>query len=178
MSNLFAPGLSRRERRALRYRPKAIAHHMKLNVWTLEKRERAIETRTFSQDGEEFTLTLRPPDVADLARAAEVAQQLKEDYITGSSIRPAIPFPGDVKVSEALFLLAATAAEMQCPENPADRYDPEELVRLGDKLPEAWAEAQQWIAAKQRAWGKSRGERPEPAGSAGPRGSDAPCPAP
>jgi hypothetical protein len=178
MSNPSAPGLSRRERRALRHQRKAIGHLAKLNVFTLAKRERAIETRTFREDGEEFTLTLRTPDLADLARAAEVAQQLEEDYLTGAAGRPPIPFPGDVKVSKALFLLAATAAEMQCPESAADRYEPEELVQLADKLPEAWAEAQEWIGAKQRAWEKRRGERPEPARDAGQSGAPAPSPAP
>jgi hypothetical protein len=151
---------------------------MKLNVWTLEKRERLAETRAFEQDGISFMLTLRPPDVADLARASEVATRMKEDFITGGDGRPACEFPGDVKVSEALFLLAATAAEMQCPENPADRYEPEELVQLADKLPEAWAEAQQWISTLQRAWEKRRGERAEPARAADASGAPAPSPAP
>jgi hypothetical protein len=173
MTNPRMLGLSRRERRALQFRAREIGHLAKLDVFSLQRRERQAQTRTFEQDGVSFTLTLRPPDVADLARAAEVAQRMKEDFITGSEARPACEFPGGVKVSEALFLLAATAAEMQCPENRADRYEPEELIQIADKLPEAWAEAQAWIGSLQRSWEKRRGERPASPGSADQGSADA-----
>jgi hypothetical protein len=146
----------------------------KLDTFALNRRERPSQSRTFEQDGVSFTLTLRAPDVADLARAAEVAARMKEDFITGSDLRPPCEFPDGVKVSEGLFLLAATAAEMQCPENRADRYEPEELIQLSDKLPEAWAEAHIWISGLQRSWETRRGERKEPARGGGTSGHDAP----
>ncbi len=149
-------------RRALKYRKGAIAHLARLDVWSLEKRQRPAETRTFTQDGISFTLTIRRPDTADYAAADEQARELVERHITGVDGIPAVPFPGGVKLTRALAKIMANAYEMQCPENPADRYPLEELIMLSDKLPEAWGEAQIWIAQKMGAAPTPGNERAAP----------------
>lgn len=144
--------LSRRERRALKHGKGALRHLAKLDVWTLEKREREAETRSFEQDGASFTLTLRTPDTADFCAAQERAKELIETHVTGAGGQPPYPFPGGVKLTEALAALMANVYEMQCPESPADRFELVELIQLADKLPEAWAEAQVWIGQLMARW--------------------------
>lgn len=150
-------GLPRDVRRALKYRKGALRHLGKLEVWTLEKRERPVEERTFEQDGVSFTLALRTPNACELSQAHEIARRLMETHVRGADGTGPVPFPGDVTLTETFCLLMATFAVMQAPKNPADRYEVEELIRLSDLLPDAWGQAHIWAKAKLDRWEKSPG---------------------
>lgn len=118
----------------------------KVNVFTLTRPERPVETREFTEAGQTFTLTFREPDAADLALAAERAQRLVEDYLTGSDIRGPAPYPhDDVKPSRILFNNVAVAVECQAPENPGEAYDAEEFLLMTARLPQTWLQVQGWL---------------------------------
>lgn len=135
----------------------------KLNVYTLPRPKRKVETRTFREGEVELELTLRAPDVADMARAAEAAKRLTEDYITGSDLRPeAAPFPEpEVKVSEALFQTVALIAEMQPATDPRERYDAVEFTLLAANLPRTWTKIQRWVGELVADWTDDRKNSPD-----------------
>lgn len=131
----------------------------KLDPYTLPRASRPQQTRTFVEPdtGVELTLTLRAPDAADAARAAERCDRLVEDYIDGSNLRPAGPFPDpEVAPSRGLFLTCCLVAEMQVCENPGDRYDAIELCILSSKCPVIWAQVQGWVRALVNLWDTNR----------------------
>jgi len=134
---------------------------MKLDVFRLKRPDRPTDTRSFPDpSGETLTLTLRAPDAADAARAAESAEELIRTYITGSEIRDAAPFPDpEVGVSRTLFHTAALIAEMQ-PEDAEERYSAIELAIVMVKLPVAWRGVQGWTESLIRDWTARRGESP------------------
>jgi hypothetical protein len=132
----------------------------KLDAYALLRATRPVATRTFEEPetGAKLTLTLRPADAGDGAKATEVYERLVEDYITGSELRAAGPFPDpNVKVSRGLLHTCALIAEMQ-PEDAPERYDPVELAILSDKIPTAWAGVQQWVRALVAVWNTNRGK--------------------
>lgn len=133
----------------------------KLDPYTLPRASRPVQTRTFEEPetGAKLTLTLRAPDAADAAKATESCEILVRDYIAGDDVRGAGPFPDpEVKPSASLFQTCCLIAEMQCPENPADRYDAIELAILSSKMPTAWAQVQKWVRALVYFWEQARGK--------------------
>src|ERR1051326_2755150 len=148
---LKALGVPRKARRALRFTQQG-RQMAKLDPFLLPRPERPTETRSFTEGEATLTLTLRPPDAADIARASEASERLVQDYITGSEDRAAGDFPEGVKVSKTLFMTCALIGEMQCPENPADAYTVLELVLLSDRLPRAWKQLQAWVNDLTGAW--------------------------
>lgn len=119
----------------------------KVNVYTLERPARRIETRTFEENGQRLTLSFHRPDAAELAMAAERAQKLTEDWIDGNpdlGRNPAsFPYP-DVKLSRILCQNAAIAVECQEAE-PAERYDEIEFLLMSARLPETWLKIQRLL---------------------------------
>jgi hypothetical protein len=149
----------------------------KVNAFGLPRPQRKVETRSFEDavSGATLTLTLRAPDASEQCRASEAAAELIRDFIKGDDVRAAGDFPDlEVKVSETFFRTVATIAEMQCPEDPGDRYTPTELAIIACRMPFAWAQAQAWSNELFRggadAWGKASPEVPT-ASSAEPRSS-------
>jgi hypothetical protein len=156
-AQLKALGVPRKARRALLYGHRG-AGMPKVDPFTLPRPERPVETREFKLDGVPIELTLRPSDMPDDARAAEVADQLVRDYITGSEEREAAEFPDGIKVSRTLFQICASLAERQCPENPAEAYSVVELVIFSAKRPRDWNQILAWANAQQAAWRTRQGE--------------------
>src|SRR6185369_1255096 len=109
--------MNRKLRRALKH-PKGDFPGMKLDVWTLEKRERPVETRSFEQDGIGFTLSLRVPNAAELSQGNEISRRLIETHVTGTADRPPIPFPGGIVLTDTFCLLMAMFFVMQAPASP------------------------------------------------------------
>lgn len=119
----------------------------KVNVYTLERPARRIETRTFEENGQSLTLAFHKPDAADLAMAAELAQKLIADWIDGNPDlgRGPAPFPyPDVKLSRLLCNNAAIAVECQAAE-PAECYDAIEFLLMSSRLPETWLKIQRLL---------------------------------
>lgn len=125
----------------------------KLDPYSLPRPARESERRSFMLDGEThpLTLTLRrlsyPEDVA----AQEEAREFVSTYITGNDVRGAAPFPDpDVTPSATFFLTVCRLARMQCPADPADRYETMELMHLSILQPRnfealvAWANTLGW----------------------------------
>jgi hypothetical protein len=118
----------------------------KVNVYALERPARRVETRTFEENGQSLTLAFHKPDAADLAMAAERAQKLIEDWITGSEIRGPAPFPyPEVKLSKLLCNNVAVAVECQEAEDPAERYEAIEFLVMSARLPETWMQVQRLL---------------------------------
>ena len=118
----------------------------KLNVYALERPARPVTTETFTENGQTLTIAFRRPDAADLALAAERAQKLTEDWITGSEIRGPAPFPyEDVKPSRVLFDNICVAVESQVVEEPGDAYTEIEFLLLAARLPNTWLKIQRLL---------------------------------
>jgi hypothetical protein len=119
----------------------------KVDCFQLPRRERPIETLPLCQGEQQFCFTLRAPDAADMAMAGEAAQQLTEDYLTGSELRAAASFPApDVKLSHSLFTTCALIDEMQ-PAEAEERYGAIELAILSARAPAVWAPLQAKVKA-------------------------------
>lgn len=111
----------------------------KVDVYHLARPARRVETCDFEENGQKFTLAFHKPDMADLAMAAERAEKLIEDWITGSEIRGPAPFPyPEVKLSKFLCHNVAVAVECQEADDPAERYDEIEFLLMSVRLPESW----------------------------------------
>jgi hypothetical protein len=129
----------------------------KINPYDLPRPSRPVEERVFDADGVSVVIAFRRPDAADMNMAAEVAKRLTKDYITGypeEGTPPAEFFDG-IKVSEALFMLAATGQEMQPPEKKV--YTAEEFVMLMDRLETDGVRIARWINEKQQDWRRHQG---------------------
>jgi hypothetical protein len=132
----------------------------KLNVFALPRPQRPTQTVTFETPQGPISLTLRAPDVADMARAAEAAARLVEDFITGSEVRAAAEFPDEIPVSESLFQSVALVAAMQTATEPSERYTEIEWVMIATRLPAAWAEVQRVAQELMTRWRQDRGNSP------------------
>ena len=109
----------------------------RIDPFRLPRPERKLVTRLFTADGYDVEFSFRRPDAADMNRAAETAKRLVMTYITGSPAEgiPPCEFFDGIKVSESLFLLCASAEEMQPPDLSA-RYSAEDFVMWLDRLEE------------------------------------------
>lgn len=119
----------------------------KIDPYTLPRPKRPVETRTFTEDGEDapLTLTLRRLSYPDDAAAREEAQGLVETFITGNELRGPAPFPDlDITPSQRLFVTAAQLARMQCPPDPADAYDTMEILTLSVRQPKNFVALVAW----------------------------------
>ena len=127
----------------------------KIDVFSLPRPERLVEERTFAADGHTITLAFRRPDAADMNMAATTAKRLCEEFITGIDGLPPATFWDEIKVSESLFMLAASAQEMQ----PPDRriYSAEEFVVMMDRLPTDGVRIAQFIREMQMDWRAHQG---------------------
>ena len=137
---------------------------MKINPLLLKRPHRERETRTFVEPGVngsepiEFELTFWKPNAADLMAATEISKRLVEDFITGSEIRPAGPFPDpDVIPTESYFMLCALGEVCQ-PSDLPDRYTALDFALLLPKLPTAGLQIQRWINQKMGPEAASLGE--------------------
>lgn len=111
----------------------------KVNVFNLTRPERPTITRSFEENGERLTIAFHKADAAELALAAELADQLIEAHITGSEIRGPAPFYyPDVKLSRLLCNNVAIAVQTQEVEDPADAYDEKEFLVMSVRMPETW----------------------------------------
>lgn len=119
----------------------------RIDPYSLPRPERKTETRTFTDDGVELTLTLREANAGDVARASEVADGLVEDFITGiQGFRGAAEFPDpDVKPSRTLFVQCALAAELMVAEERGQAYSAVDFAIFSARLPRAWAQISIWI---------------------------------
>jgi len=137
---------------------------LKLTCSNLPRATRVAEEREFTESstGARIALTLRRANAADCAKANEEAQRLIEDYITGSEIREAAPFPDpEIKLSRTLFLNCATLSEMQ----PAEGYSALDMVFISDRMPGAWMQIQEWARSLNQAQERDPGNAP---GAPGP----------
>jgi hypothetical protein len=124
----------------------------KVNPFLLPRPERTVYTRVFDADGVSVELAFRKPDAADMNRAAETARRLVSDFITGypEEGTPAADFYDGIKVSESLFLLCASAEEMQPPE--VRLYTATDFVLLLDRLPTDGPRIAAFIRELQQDW--------------------------
>jgi hypothetical protein len=129
----------------------------KVNPFLLPRPERTVYTRVFDADGVSVELAFRKPDAADMNRAAETARRLVSDFITGypEEGTPAADFYDGIKVSESLFLLCASAEEMQPPE--VRLYTATDFVLLLDRLPTDGPRIAAFIRELQQDWRASPG---------------------
>jgi hypothetical protein len=115
----------------------------KVDVYRYRRTERTPETKSWPLDDGQpaFELSLRAANQADAAAAAEAAERLIDDFITGETRGQVAPFfDQKVKLSRGLFYNAATIAEMQA--EPV--YNATELVVFFDKRPDIYEEVERW----------------------------------
>jgi hypothetical protein len=125
----------------------------KFNVLSLLAFEVPVETRDFTdprQPGKTLTLTVKAPEFADELAAEKRADELIGKWMrpTGGKTPPPWPPPParPIRWSEALCRGLALIETIQCPEDPADLYDAEELALVTERMPTAWAEIVLWVA--------------------------------
>jgi hypothetical protein len=111
----------------------------KINAYALPRPERPVVVRTFSKDGEPFTLAIRAADESDKMVAMERQEHLVRLYVTGDGDREPACFPDpEIRPSRLLIQSGCLIREMQAPEDPRDVYDEMELIHLSCKRPRDW----------------------------------------
>jgi hypothetical protein len=120
---------------------------MRIDPFALPRPQRPRHDGQYEEPGlpVALALTLQAPDIADRMRAAQVAEELWDLVVTGKTRgAPAeLPLPGELNHSRPLFQLVAMIYVMQIAENPADRYEPLELLGIAYQMPRAWSRLQQ-----------------------------------
>lgn len=118
----------------------------KLNVLSMARRERKIETRTFDRDGEPLTVTLTEVDAAIVARAQEIHEEACKTFIDGfEDGQPPAPFPDEhVRPSKSLFFNCAMLEQLQVVEHEQDRYRLWEWAVISDRRPRDWVDLCNW----------------------------------
>src|SRR5438552_18584942 len=114
-------------------------------------------TETFTdpmQPGKVIELTVKRQEYADLALATMRAQELIEDRVTGRNGRHPLPWPPqipgqppqrEIRFSEAFCWELAYGEVLQCPADPKDIYDAEDLAVISQRMPNAWPKIVTWI---------------------------------
>lgn len=124
---------------------------MKLSPDTLPRPRREVKSYTFtdpSQPEKPLTLWLRPLDPLEDQAALSIADDLIAKYVSGGFmldgdwVKEPLPLHAvdgePVVLSDRSLRLVARVSAMQNPPDPADKYTPEELIRLWPCLPKAF----------------------------------------
>lgn len=112
----------------------------KLNPFSMARPKREPKTFTFtdpSQPDNPLTMRLKAIGPSAGLAAYDIQQELVAKWIEGE-----VPFPaigGEAcEVTRSLCQAAAAIYVMQCPEDPSDRYSPEEIIALSFTMESAF----------------------------------------
>lgn len=137
----------------------------KVNVYSLPRPARPREVCVLAKDGEPITLTLQAADQSIKLKSLEAAEILIKLHVTGDPDLGRDPAPflhTETQPSRLLITSACLLAGMQDPEDPADAYDPYELIHLSAVRPRDWLELNAVAGRLQHAW---EGDRPNSPGA-------------
>lgn len=122
---------------------------MPFDPWRRRAKERAVESREFTDGGDTFRLTLRELNAVDCAAQYDRIDSLCKQYIEEGQPFPAVG--GEVVRLSHKLIECATLLEAMQPEDAPERYDALDLIAMAHGLaPETWIAIQDFAAAVNR----------------------------